>query len=61
MNYIKEEQKVLFQTYRRQPVVLVRGKGSFVWDAAGKKYLDLPFEQQCWWVIPVKQKKILMN
>src|SRR6267378_469358 len=33
-------QKVLFQNYRTQPVALVRGEGTAVWDADGKKYLD---------------------
>ncbi|MBR7187608.1 MAG: acetylornithine/succinylornithine family transaminase [Clostridia bacterium] len=28
-------------TYARFPVELVRGKGSLVWDAAGKQYIDL--------------------
>ncbi len=27
--------------YRRQPVVIVRGEGSYVWDADGRRYLDL--------------------
>jgi len=27
--------------YRRYPVCLVRGEGSWVWDAEGKRYLDL--------------------
>ncbi len=40
MNWIAEEQKAVFQTYYRQPLVLVKGKGSFVWDEKGKKYLD---------------------
>lgn len=31
----------LYQNYRQPPLVLVRGKGSEVWDAAGKRYLDL--------------------
>lgn len=26
--------------YRRYPVALVRGEGSYVWDSEGKKYLD---------------------
>jgi acetylornithine/N-succinyldiaminopimelate aminotransferase len=26
--------------YRRYPISLVRGEGSFVWDAEGKRYLD---------------------
>src|SRR2546425_2865392 len=33
-------QKVLFQNYRTQPVALVRGEGTQVWDADGKRYLD---------------------
>ena len=31
----------LLQNYKQQPIVLVRGKGSRVWDADGKEYLDL--------------------
>src|SRR5262249_60740895 len=27
--------------YTRFPVCLVRGEGSYVWDAEGKRYLDL--------------------
>jgi predicted acetylornithine/succinylornithine family transaminase len=27
--------------YRRQPIALVRGEGSHVWDADGRRYLDL--------------------
>lgn len=30
----------IFQTYRRYPVVLTRGKGSRVWDDRGREYLD---------------------
>ena len=33
-------QAVLFQNYRTQPIALVRGEGTFVWDADGKRYLD---------------------
>src|SRR3954470_9348694 len=33
-------QAVLFQNYRTQPIALVRGEGSWVWDADGKRYLD---------------------
>jgi acetylornithine/N-succinyldiaminopimelate aminotransferase len=33
--------QVLLQNYKQQPVVLARGEGSWVWDADGKKYLDL--------------------
>jgi len=32
--------KYVMPTYGRQPLVFVRGKGSRVWDAAGKEYLD---------------------
>jgi acetylornithine/N-succinyldiaminopimelate aminotransferase len=35
-----EAQRVL-QTYRRQPVVFVRGRGVFLYDADGREYLDL--------------------
>ncbi|HLS85853.1 MAG TPA: aminotransferase class III-fold pyridoxal phosphate-dependent enzyme, partial [Burkholderiales bacterium] len=27
-------------TYARQPVAFVRGEGVWLWDEAGKKYLD---------------------
>lgn len=40
MHWIQEENRFIFQTYRRQPIVLVRGRGSFVWDIRRKKYLD---------------------
>jgi predicted acetylornithine/succinylornithine family transaminase len=33
--------KVLIGNYARQPVVMARGAGSDLWDADGKKYLDL--------------------
>jgi acetylornithine/N-succinyldiaminopimelate aminotransferase len=35
------ESKYVVQTYRRTPVVLVRGKGVRVFDAEGREYLDL--------------------
>jgi acetylornithine/succinyldiaminopimelate/putrescine aminotransferase len=38
--WIATEQQYYAQTVRRQPVVLVRGAGSRVWDADGKEYLD---------------------
>jgi predicted acetylornithine/succinylornithine family transaminase len=31
----------VLQTYRRQPVVFVRGNGSFLYDGEGREYLDL--------------------
>lgn len=40
MDWIKEESSYIFQTYRRQPLVIKKAKGSWVWDVAGKKYLD---------------------
>ena len=30
----------LMNTYGRYPIAMVRGKGSWVWDSDGKKYLD---------------------
>jgi acetylornithine aminotransferase/acetylornithine/N-succinyldiaminopimelate aminotransferase len=32
--------KFLLPTYKRQPVVLTHGRGAYVFDATGKKYLD---------------------
>jgi len=37
---VQRAQAVLFQNYRTQPIALVRGEGSWVFDADGKKYLD---------------------
>jgi len=37
---ISRADAVLMQTYGRQPLVLVRGKGSRVWDDTGREYLD---------------------
>jgi acetylornithine/N-succinyldiaminopimelate aminotransferase len=34
-------QNYLYPNYRQPPLVLVRGEGRRVWDAAGKSYLDL--------------------
>lgn len=33
-------QAVVMNTYGRFPIALVKGKGSYVWDADGKQYLD---------------------
>ncbi len=30
----------ILNTYTRMPVVFVKGKGSYIWDQEGKKYLD---------------------
>jgi len=34
-------QKYLLQTYARYPLVIARGKGVYIYDADGNKYLDL--------------------
>ena len=34
------DSEYVMHTYGRQPLVLVKGKGSEVWDAEGKKYID---------------------
>jgi len=42
MQNVRElESKYIVQTYRRTPIVLVRGKGVRVYDAEGREYLDL--------------------
>ncbi len=38
---IEIEKEYLLQNYARYPILLVRGKGAYVYDAAGKRYLDL--------------------
>ena len=40
MKWIDLEKKYYMFTVRRQPVVIVRGEGTRVWDANGKEYLD---------------------
>lgn len=37
---IEAGNKYLFGTYKRFPIVLVRGKGARVWDSEGREYLD---------------------
>jgi acetylornithine/N-succinyldiaminopimelate aminotransferase len=37
---VARAQRVLFQNYRTQPIALVRGEGTHVFDADGKRYLD---------------------
>jgi predicted acetylornithine/succinylornithine family transaminase len=37
---VEREQKYLLNTYARYPVALVRGKGVYLWDVEGKRYLD---------------------
>lgn len=38
---IARDKKYILQSYTRSPAALVRGRGSYVWDADGKRYLDL--------------------
>lgn len=39
-NWKERADRVLMQTYGRQPLVLVKGEGCRVWDETGKAYLD---------------------
>ena len=38
---IEHESRVHLPVYARQPLVIVRGQGCWVWDEAGNQYLDL--------------------
>jgi predicted acetylornithine/succinylornithine family transaminase len=38
---VELEQQYLLQNYARYPLVLHRGKGSYLYDTAGRRYLDL--------------------
>jgi acetylornithine/N-succinyldiaminopimelate aminotransferase len=38
---VERGKRVLIGNYARQPIVMERGQGSYLWDADGKKYLDL--------------------
>ncbi len=40
-NWMPRADKVVMNTYGRQPLVLVKGEGCRVWDDQGKEYLDL--------------------
>lgn len=37
---MEKERAYVAQTYRRQPLALVEGRGARVWDSAGKEYID---------------------
>ena len=37
---IRAEEKLLLPTYDRQKVLFTRGKGVYLWDSTGKRYLD---------------------
>ena len=41
MHWVEREKKHILQTYTRQPVVIERGEGCYVYDVDGKRYLDL--------------------
>lgn len=41
LSVVETEKKYLLQNYARYPLQLERGKGCWVWDASGKRYLDL--------------------
>ena len=38
---LERGKRVLIGNYARQPVVMARGEGPYVWDTDGKRYLDL--------------------
>jgi len=38
---VGRETRHVLQTYRRQPITLVRGQGVRLWDSEGREYLDL--------------------
>ena len=40
MDIKKLTDQYIFNTYKRNPLVISRAKGSWVWDEKGKKYLD---------------------
>ncbi|MBP1588061.1 MAG: aminotransferase class III-fold pyridoxal phosphate-dependent enzyme, partial [Clostridia bacterium] len=40
MNIIETDEKYLAKTYKRFPVALDHGKGSLVYDAEGREYID---------------------
>ncbi len=35
-----DAEQFLLPTYKRQPVVMTHGRGAYVFDSTGKKYLD---------------------
>ena len=37
---LSDAEKFLLPTYKRQPFILTHGRGAYLYDAAGKKYLD---------------------
>lgn len=41
MNTIEKDKAYIANTYNRYPIEIVCGKGSIVWDADGKRYIDM--------------------
>lgn len=41
MNTLEREQKFFFHTYKRIPLEIERGEGVYLFDKAGKRYLDM--------------------
>ncbi len=39
--YLEKAKQTLIPNYARQPVIMMRGEGVYVWDTEGRKYLDL--------------------
>lgn len=37
---LENDQTAIMSTYGRYPITVSKGKGSYLWDTAGKKYLD---------------------
>src|ERR1041385_4012995 len=37
---LSEADRFLLPTYKRSPILFTRGKGAYVFDSTGKKYLD---------------------
>jgi acetylornithine/N-succinyldiaminopimelate aminotransferase len=37
---LQDAEKFLLPTYKRQPVIMTQGRGAYVFDSRGKKYLD---------------------
>lgn len=40
MKILEKSKRYLINTYAQYPIEIVKGRGSFVWDSNGKKYLD---------------------
>ncbi len=40
MDYFAMDRQYVMQTYRRFPLCIVKGEGSFVWDEQGRRYVD---------------------